>query len=272
MKQSFFGVLVVILGCLASCSDDGDSPGALFISTEQQKQLGMQFDSTILAHPEEYPILSEEDYPQANNYLQGIFNEILQSEAIDHRDDFDWQIRLIEDDSVLNAFATPGGYVYVYTGLIKYLEQEDDLAGVLGHEIAHAAEEHSARSLERQYGLQLLTSILLGNDSGTLTEIVTNSATGLLSLSYGRNLEAEADERSVDYLAETKYNCAGASSFFQKLIEQGQTGGGPTFLSTHPDPGNRVEDIVATAQEVGCSTEPADPSSYDDFKAMLPGE
>ena len=261
-------MLLVIVGWFASCSEDGG--GALFISTEQQKQLGMQFDTTILAHPEEYPLLSQEDYPAANNYLQGIFNEILQSEAIDHRDDFDWQIRLIADDSVLNAFATPGGYVYVYTGLIKYLDQEDDLAGVLGHEIAHAAEEHSARSMERQYGFSLLTSILLGEDAGQLTQIVTDGATGLLSLSYGRNLEAEADERSVDYLADTDYNCAGASSFFQKLIEEGQTGGGPTFLSTHPDPGNRVEDIRQTAQEVGCSTTPSNPASYADFKAMLP--
>ena len=269
MKQSVFGlVIIIMLGWFASCSEDGGG-GPLFITIEQQKQLGMQFDTTILAHPEEYPILSEADYPDANKYLQDIFTRILASDEVEHRNDFDWQIRLIENDSVLNAFATPGGYVYVYTGLIKYLDQEDDLAGVLGHEIAHADEEHSARNIEREYGISLLLSILLGENTSDLTQIVTNSATGLLSLSYGRNLETEADERSVAYLSGTDYNCAGARSFFQKLEASGQPRQ-PEFLSTHPNPGNRVENITQTAEAAGCDTDPLNPATYEDFKRMLP--
>ena len=269
MKNIFFGALVALVLGLAACSSDEEGGGALFISTNQQKQLGAQFDSTILANPSEYPILSEAEYPEANEYIQDIFNEILESNEVDHRDDFDWQIRIIENDSVLNAFATPGGYAYVYTGLIKYLDQEDDLAGVLGHEIAHAAEEHSARNLERQYGVSILLGILLGNDSGQLTQIVADVAGGLASLSYGRGLETEADEKSVAYLADTRYNCAGARSFFQKLEASGQPRQ-PEFLSTHPNPGNRVENITQTAEEIGCDTEPLNPASYEDFKQMLP--
>lgn len=266
MKRIIGLLLLSITGWLAACEDDG---GALFISIPQQQRLGQQFDSTILANPAEYPILSEAEYPEANAYLQNIFQRILQSDDIEHRDAFDWQIRLIENDSVLNAFATPGGYVYVYTGLIKYLDREDDLAGVLGHEIAHADEEHSARNMERAYGINVLLSIVLGNNPSELTQIVTNSATGLLSLSYGRDLETEADERSVAYLADTRYDCAGARSFFQKLEASGPTRT-PEFLSTHPNPGNRVEHITQTAQEIGCSTEPDNPSSYEDFKNLLP--
>lgn len=271
MRQFIVGWLFLsIAGSFIACSNDDSPGGALFISIAQQKQLGAQFDSTILASPNEYPILSEEEYPEANAYLQGIFDEIVASSAVKHRDDFDWQVRLIQNDSVLNAFATPGGYAYVYTGLIKYLDQEDDLAGVLGHEIAHADEEHSARNIERAYGIDVLLSILVGNNSSKLTEIVTNSATGLLSLQYGRGLETEADERSVAYLADTDYNCAGASSFFQKLTEEGQAGRTPEFLSTHPNPDNRVANITQTADEIGCSTQPKNPASYEEFKAMLP--
>ncbi len=179
MKQTSLGfVMLVASDGSPSCSDDGGSGGPLFITIPQQKQLGMQFDSTILASPQEFPILSEDEYPEANAYLQDIFTRILASEEVEHRDDFDWQIRLIDNDTTLNAFATPGGYVYVYTGLIKYLDQEDDLAGVLGHEIAHADEEHSARNIEREYGIDVLLSILLGENSSELTQIVTNSATG----------------------------------------------------------------------------------------------
>lgn len=270
MRQAVLGIaLLVVLGGFTTCSEDGGSGGALFISIPQQKQLGMQFDSTIVASPQEFPILSENDYPEANAYLQNIFSEILASDEVKHRNDFDWTIRLIDNDTTLNAFATPGGYVYVYTGLIKYLDQEDDLAGVLGHEIAHADEEHSARNMERQYGVSVLLSILLGENSSQLTQIVTNSATGLLSLSYGRGLETEADERSVAYLADTEYNCAGARSFFEKLNASGQART-PEFLSTHPNPDNRVENITQKAQENGCSTEPLNPASYEDFKQMLP--
>ena len=267
MKNIFLGACIAMVLGLAACGDDDG--GALFINANQQKQLGAQFDSTILANPSEYPILSEEEYPAANAYIQGIFNEILESDEVDHRDDFDWQIRIIENDSVLNAFATPGGYAYVYTGLIKYLDQEDDLAGVLGHEIAHAAEEHSARNIEREYGINIVLSVLLGNDPGQLTEMVAGVANGLAGLSYGRGLENEADEKSVAYLADTRYNCAGARSYFQKLEASGQPRQ-PEFLSTHPEPGNRVENITQTAEEIGCSTEPLDPDSYEEFKQMLP--
>ncbi|MGB3778416.1 MAG: M48 family metalloprotease [Tunicatimonas sp.] len=266
MKAFLWSIIILGLAGLSAC---GDSNDPLFIGINQQKELGRQFDSTIVASPAEYPILSETEYPEANAYIQGIFNEILKSDAIDHRDEFNWKIRIIDNDSVLNAFATPGGYAYVYTGLIKYLDQEDDLAGVLGHEIAHAAEEHSARNMERAYGAEVLLSILVGENSSELTRIVTNSATGLLSLSYGRGLETEADEKSVAYLADTKYNCAGASSFFEKLEAEGGPRQ-PQFLSTHPNPGNRVENITQTAAGIGCSTQPLNPASYEDFKRMLP--
>lgn len=251
---------VLILG-FASCEEDS----ALFISPNQQIELGRQLDSTIMASPGEYPILDEDDYPEAYDYLEGIFDEILSSDAVRYKD-FPWQIRIIEDDETLNAFAAPGGFVYVYTGLIKYLEQEDDLVGVLGHEIAHADLEHSARALERQQGVSILLSVVLGQETARLGQI----AAGLAGLQFSRSFETDADEKSVEYLADSPYNCAAARSFFQKLIDEEQAGGTPEFLSTHPNPDNRVENITEKAQEINCDTDPLNPPSYEDFKAMLP--
>ena len=255
----FLGLLFFVV---SSCEKDS----AIFISLAQEKQLGYQLDSTIRADPAQYPLLDPTQYPDAYNYLEGIFNKILNSGEVRYKDEFDWQINIIQDDSVLNAFATPGGYVYVYTGLIKYLDQEDDLAGVLGHEIAHADLEHSARMIEKNYGVSVVLSILLGQNS----EQLTNIAGGLVGLSFSRNFEAQADEQSVIYLSQTDYNCAAARSFFEKLIASEQTGSQPEFLSTHPNPGNRVEDITKKAQEIGCDMTPLNPSSYQDFKNMLP--
>jgi predicted Zn-dependent protease len=197
-------------------------------------------------------------------------NDILASDEVAYREEFAWEVKIIQNDDVLNAFATPGGYIYVYTGLIKYLDNEDDLAGVLGHEIAHADLRHTSRQLQRQYGISILLSVALGQDAGTLEQIVAQIAGGLAGLRFSREFEEEADSRSVDYLADTDYACNSAASFFQKLLQEGESNNPPEFLSTHPSPDNRVADINAKAQEINCDTTPLDPASFDSFKASLP--
>lgn len=258
----FFFIFAVVFMINSSC--DSDKP--LFISLDQEIQLGRQLDSAITADPQQYPVLDPEQYSEAYDYLDGIFKDILNSGEVRYKEEFPWQIKIIHDDSTLNAFAAPGGFTYMYTGLIKYLDTEDDLAGVLGHEIAHADLRHSARNIEKQYGLSVVLSVILGQNAEVLGEI----AVGLAGLGFSREFETEADLESVEYLSGTDYNCAAARSFFQKLEESGQGSGVPEFLSTHPKPANRYENISEKAQEVGCSTEPLNPASYQDFKNMLP--
>ena len=93
-------------------------------------------------------------YPDAYAHLDALRDDILASGEVAYADEFDWETHFIQDDEVLNAFAAPGGYIYVYTGLMRYLEEEDQLAGVLGHEIAHAANRHSTEQLTKQYGIE----------------------------------------------------------------------------------------------------------------------
>lgn len=261
-KQVHFFLFALVFIIISSC--ETDKP--LFISLEQEVQLGRQLDSAITADPQQYPVLDPEQYPDAYHYLENIFTKILNSGEVRYKEEFPWQIKIIENDSTLNAFAAPGGFIYVYTGLIKYLDKEDDLAGVLAHEIAHADLRHSARMIERQYGISIVLSIILGENAQKLGEI----AVGLVGLEFSRDFETEADRESVEYLSGTNYNCAAARSFFQKLTELGQTGNVPEFLSTHPNPPDRVENITEKAQQVGCSTDPLNPASYQDFKNMLP--
>ncbi len=264
MKRSLtlFAGALAGLGLLwnaTSCS------GLNLFSVQDDKDLGAQVDDEIESSPSDYPILDESDFPDAYAYLRDIRDDILDSGEVNHLDDFVWEIHIIDDDEVLNAFATPGGYLYFYTGLIKYLDIEDHLAGVMGHEIAHAAERHSTEALSEVYGIDLLLSAALGNDLA----IVQDIATGLGALAFSRDNESEADEKSVLYLANSRYACNGTAGFFQKLIDEGSGGGGPEFLSTHPNPDNRVEAINDKAAELGCDTTPSG-RDYDAFKAMLP--
>ncbi|MGL1886239.1 MAG: M48 family metalloprotease [Reichenbachiella sp.] len=259
----------VLLTSLTSCDENNNL--SLF-SIQNDLELGQQVSEQIANDPVAYPILDESENREAYAYLNAMTDEILNSGQVAYKDEFAWEVHIIEDD-VLNAFATPGGYIYVYTGLIKYLDNVDDLAGVMGHEIAHADLRHSSRSLQKQYGISTLLGILLGDESSQIAEIAAGYATGLASLKFSRSHEAESDAKSVEYLSETIFACNGAAAFFQKLEDDGQTSTSLEFLSTHPSSDSRIEDINATADEAGCDTSLSDDDlegiTYQEFQAMF---
>lgn len=248
----------------SSCKNPDDKSFNIF-SIQDDIALGAQLEAEIAANPAEYPVLDPNQFSEAYGHLFRIRDAILNSNEVFYRDDFEWKTRIIYNDEVLNAFAAPGGYIYVYTGLIKFLDTEDQFAGVLGHEIAHADRRHSTDALTKAYGIGTLLTVVLGDDPGTLAEI----AAGLLQLKFGRNAEAEADEFSVIYLCQTDYAADGAAGFFEKIQSAGGAGV-PEFLSTHPDPANRVVDINTSAVEKACDTGDNPNAMYQAFKNSLP--
>ena len=260
--------LVVMLGMLSLASCDKNDNVILLFSVEDDKALGKQVRDEIYNDPS-YSILSRNDYPQAYAYLDGMVDEILSSGEVAYKDEFEWEVTIIDDD-VLNAFCTPGGYIFVYTGLIKYLSNGDALEGVLGHEVGHADLRHTSRTLQKQYGIQLLLSIALGENSSQLETLAGQLAGQLAGLQFSREYETESDRKSVEYLAQTQYACDGAKIFFQQLENSGQAGVTPEFLSTHPNPSNRIENIEDKASELGCDTQLSGDTSYFSFQNRLP--
>ena len=267
LRPLLIGIAFTFILLFNSCDENGD---LLLFSIQDDIDLGMQVDAEIEADPDQFPILSRTQYAEAYAVLDGMLEEILSSDAVTYRDEFPWELHIIDDDQTLNAFATPGGYIYVYTGLIYFLDREDDLAGVLGHEVAHSDQRHTSKSLQRTYGISFLLDIVTGGQSD-LTQQVINSIVGVGALEFSRDAEKEADDFSVEYLADTEYACNGAASFFEKLTANQETRN-PEFLSTHPDPDNRIEDINLKASEIGCTTSFADSdgSRMDALQALLP--
>jgi predicted Zn-dependent protease len=263
-KWAWRWVLVVALvtGC-----DKNDN--FIVFGVENDVELGKQVSEEIKKDPS-IKLLDPVQYPAVYGLLNKIRDQIINSGKIAYKDEFAWEMNVIANDTVQNAFATPGGYVYVYTGLIKYLDHADDLAGVLGHEMAHADKRHTIRILQKQYGLQILLAVALGNDPSALAEIAAQIGGQLAGLKFSRDYENEADLSSVEYLAGSDYACNGAASFFVK-IQQSGAANPPEFLSTHPDPGNRVENINARAQQLDCNTALAPNAGYDQVKASLSG-
>ena len=257
-------ICLISLFLINSCAPGGPQAFNAF-SLQDDIAFGQQLSQEIANNPSEYPVLDRNKYAKAYQILEDMKNEILNSGYVTHKDDFEWKLHIIHNDKTLNAFVSPGGYIYIYTGLIKYLDTEDQLAGVLGHEIAHADRRHSTTNMTKQYGLAVVLGAVSGQNSAQLSQMVG----GLIGLKFNRNTEADADAQSVLYLSKTKYQCNGAAGFFEKILTENPGQEPPQFLSTHPSSENRVRDINTRATEMGCSVKPSE-SNYQILKNSIP--
>lgn len=263
-------ILSIIISTAVIFSFSGCKKGGLNIFTiDDDKAFGAQMEAEIAANPAQYPLLSKTAYASSYAYLENLKQQILNAGQLEHTNDFQWKLYIIQDDNTQNAFCTPGGYIYVYTGLIKYLDNASSLAGVIGHEMAHADRRHSTQQLTTQYGVSLLLSVVAGTtNQAQIAEIVAN----LSLLAFSRDHEKDADAHSVIYLCPTTYRADGAADFFEKIIASGAPQP-PAFLSTHPNPDNRVTNIHAKRTELGCTGNPVttvEVNDYAAFKASLP--
>ncbi|MEL6864322.1 MAG: M48 family metallopeptidase [Bacteroidota bacterium] len=262
-------IAFLLLLCIGLCYSGCDATKKGFnnlnlFPVDDDVRLGEQVSNEIESDPSQFPILREQGNEEVYRYIRNMTNRILNSSKVQYRDKFKWQVKIIDDPNTLNAFATPGGYIYVYTGLIKYLDSEDQLAGVMGHEIAHSDRRHSTKQMTKTVGLALLAEAALGQRAA-IKQIVQ----GLLSLKFSRAHESESDEYSVIYLCETGYNPTGAAGFFRKISTRG-SGGIPEFFSTHPNPNNRVAEIEKKAKALGCATKPEKTTEHARIKRLLP--
>ena len=266
MKKLIFKSItfIFITVVLAACGNKELGTGFNLFTIENDRDLGKQVAAEIDANPAEYPVLDSSRNVKAYKFLYDMRNSILESGNVRHKDDFVWRLRIIHDDETKNAFCTPGGYIYVYTGLMKFLDAEDQLAGVLAHEIAHADFRHSTRQMTRMYGVQLLLSVIAGD-----REALAQVTSGLIGLRFSRDHETEADKGSVHYLCPTEYNAAGGAEFFKKIEEAGGAGV-PEFLSTHPSPENRIESFYNEQAERACTGTFDYKTRYEEFLAILP--
>jgi predicted Zn-dependent protease len=263
--------LIALIGLtLGSCSlfnkgqkDDLPDGGFNLFTIQQDRDLGKEVSAELESNPNDYPILDSASNLAAYKYIYDIRNTILNTGKVKYKNDFAWQIRIIEDDSTLNAFCTPGGYIYVYTGIIKFLDNEAELAGVMGHEMAHADLRHSTRQMTKLNGVQVLVDVLAGD-----RQAIKQITTGIISLKFSRSHETEADRMSVEYLCGTKYKADGGAGFFEKIEAMGG-GAQPEFLSTHPSPENRVENYHTWAKENNCGGTGNFVSNYEEFKKLF---
>lgn len=254
-------LLLVIVGLfLGSCavqkSPITGNKRAYGYSWEQELKIGEQSDKQI---QQQYGVYEDEEI---SGYVKNIGQELL---SVSHmrREDTPQKYRQTEftfrllNSPITNAFALPGGYVYVTRGMLAHLENEAQLAVVLGHEIGHVAARHSSqRALEQQVGqIALIGGAVAGQEllgvPGENILGIGGQAAQFLFLSYSRDDERESDQLGVEYAAMKNYQAADGAGFFSALERISKQSGQsiPDWQSSHPDPGERANTIPDLAQQ-----------------------
>ncbi len=210
----------------------------MFMNEAQEVALGVSYDPQVLASFGVY------DDPELQAFVQARGTEM---GKLSHRPNLEYHIKVV-DSPVVNAFAVPGGFIYLTRGIIAQLTSEAELIGILGHEMGHITARHSVSQQTKQ---QLGTLLLIGGmiASEKLATYAEQAMQGmqLLFLSFSRDNEREADALGSEYATKLGYDGTKMAEFFQVLDKMNMAssqGGVPTFLSTHPDPGDRYNSVI----------------------------
>jgi predicted Zn-dependent protease len=208
----------------------------MLVSESQEIQMGQQADSGVIASIGLYPD------PSLQSYVQSLGEKLA---ATSERPKLPWTFRVVDDPAV-NAFAIPGGFVYVTRGILAHMTNEAELATVMGHEIGHVTARHTAHAMSQQQvaGLGLAIGSIASSQIAKYAG-VASQAMGLLFLKFSRDNENTADELGVRYSSRANFDSRQMVNVMQVLDKLTAQGGGrlPEWLATHPNPGNRIEHI-----------------------------
>jgi predicted Zn-dependent protease len=213
------------------------------LSTEQEIALGEQ----VSAEVEKGEKLLD------NVQIQAYVSEIGQRlAAVSPRRDVQYTFKVIDAPDKVNAFALPGGFMYVYTGLMRTLENEAELAGVMAHEIGHVAGRHHGESMTRQFGYNFIMSIILGEDANALAQLGSELLGAAGAMYYSRDNEREADQLGMSFLFEAGYKPEAMLTLMGKLsAEDGERGGGRSLaiFASHPPTEERAQRLRALVEQ-----------------------
>lgn len=206
------------------------------ISTEQEVQLGTDYARQI---NQQLPMVTD---ASARNYINQLGNQLA---AVADQRGIRYTFQIV-NSAQINAFAVPGGYIYVNRGAIERANNVSELAGVLAHEIGHVVERHSIEQLQRQQGANTLLSILYGGvlrrNPGAIEQAGVQVAGGAVFAGYTRDAEREADRDAIAIMLRARYNPNGLPTFFQTLLSENQRNpsGVAAWFSTHPTTQERI--------------------------------
>ena len=192
--------------------------------------------------------------PQARNLVETVGRRVLEKSAAS-KSPYKYTFHALADPKTVNAFALPGGQVFITMGLLKKLRTEGELAGVLGHEIGHVVDRHGAEHMAKQQLSQGLTGAAVlatydpNNPNTMRSAAIAQMIAGMIDMKFGRNDELEADRLGVKFMSEAGYDPR-AMLGVQEVLKSIGGARQPEFFSTHPNPENRIGKIQAAIKEL----------------------
>lgn len=244
-RSASLAVALVTILAAVGCGSGGGGGDFNLISIEEEWQLGNQLSQDIARQVR----LSSD--PTLNGYVNDMGQRIVRNTPAPFNQ-LPWQFHVVQDPSI-NAFAIPGGHVYVHTGLIAAADNAAELAGVMAHEISHVVARHSTEQISRQYGLSVLAGLALGQNPNQLAQIAAQLVAGGALARFSREAEREADELGIRAMAAAGYNPIGMATMFEELLQnrKGSPGRVEQFFSTHPLTEERARDARTRAAQLG---------------------
>jgi beta-barrel assembly-enhancing protease len=255
MRRALMGAVVAVsaLGCA--------------VSTQQEVQLGRDYASQINA---QLPIVQD---AEINRYISVLGDSI--AKLSDDRN-LDWHFYVVNSKEV-NAFAVPGGYIYINRGLIERAANLSQLAGVLGHEIAHVTERHSIEAMQKSQTANVgvtLACVLLKACGDAVTQTAINVAGGAYFARHSRQAESESDAKAVRYVMRAGIHPAGIPEMFRTLLDERQRrpAGVEAWFSTHPLEEDRIQHtqaLIAQIDDAILATLTRDSPNFQSFKRRV---
>ncbi len=238
-------ILVVIACLLIGCATTG--PGGkqslIIIPTSQEVSIGAGMAEQVDASEK---ALADQVW---QNYLNDVGQKIA---AVCDRRDIEYHFKVIESDQV-NAFAAPGGYIYFYTGLLREMQTEGEMAAVVAHEISHVVARHGVKRLQTVLGVAAAYELVLGGKDNQMLDVAIGLGMNLVFAKYSRDNEREADSYGIHYMVKAGYDPQGALGMFDRLAALGGSNGGNVFegiMSSHPDTQERITNAKAQIAEM----------------------
>lgn len=249
MTRSLLLGLLLMSGCAAFRTREVAGiervAAQVLVSDAQETQLGLQVHEELVK--EQVKFVTN---PKVTQYVDGLVIKVAKVANAD-RHNVKWEWFVIDDMKTVNAFATPGGRIYVYTGLLAAARNEAEVVGVLGHEIGHVIARHSARQLVAAKGLETVAAMALGQKPNEVAGLAASLVGKGTMLAYGREMEIEADEFGVKYASAVNSDPNGLATFFEMMQSQGDTPAALVFLSTHPTHADRIAYIRQYIAKIG---------------------
>lgn len=235
----------IMIGFISSCRPDPKDDIVVGQSKEEfddsdQIMIGDAISEIINESSNEFNVLAEADYQEVYMHLNTLMDQVANTVYVQKRDDFDWKISILKNDDEINAFILPGGHMYIYSGLLKFLEGEHELVGMMAHEMAYVDSDNLMNQLKNEFGSKNLSKVI--SDDPESHAIISDIADAMGQMVFSETAVEEADQFCTDIICGFEWDGEGLLS----LVKRGGSDPIKTikWLESRPVTNDRIDNLT----------------------------